>query len=190
MRWTIRLLTVLVILAAGGYIYWYFTRPEEKEEYATNPAKLKTMKEMAELATLDFHEEIAVKDNVDGKWIVARMTLDGSVKYDMEKVSLRQHGDTLTLLLPAEKFEILESTTPKAYEVIDTWDAERPVFGRKLTATEENGIKQRARSRLEATLRKRGYVERARHNATSTLTSLLRKLAPDSVTVVTLQFTD
>ena len=145
---------------------------------------------MAELATLDFHEEVAVKDNADGKWIVARMTVDGSVKYDMENVSLENHGDTLTLHLPAEKFEILESTSPGAYIVIDTWDAERPVFGRKLSTAEENAIKQRARKRLEATLRKRGYVQRARDNASAALLPLLRRLAPDSVAVVTIHFTD
>ena len=190
MRWTIRFIIILVILATGGLLYWYFTRPAEPEEYATDRARLKSVKEMAELATLDFHEEIAVKDNADGKWVVARMTVEGSVKYDMEKVSLDNHGDTLTLHLPAEKFEILESTSPASYVVIDTWDAERPVFGRKLSAAEENAIKQRARNRLESTLRKRGYVERARNNASATLTPLLRRLAPDSVGVVTIQFTD
>ncbi len=188
-RWIRSILVALLLLVAGGYIYWFMTRPVEEEPiYSTKPASLKEIKEMARLATLDFHEEIAVKDQVDGKWIVARMTVEGSVKYDLDSLSLVQRPDTLILNVPAERFEILESTAPSSYEVLDTWDSERPVFGRKLTAAEENAVKKRAASRLENTLRSRGYVNRARENARSVLTPLLRRLAPDSLTVIDIRF--
>lgn len=190
-RWIRRIIVALLLLVAGGYIYWFLNRPVEEERvYPTQAATLKEIRELAELATLDFHEEIAVKDQEGGKWIVARMTVEGSVKYDLDSLRIEQNSDTLRLTMPKERFEILESTSPSAYEVIDTWDAQRPVFGRKLTAAEENKVKQRARSRLESTLRKRGYVARARENARSTLTPLLRRLAPDSLTVIEVRFKD
>lgn len=183
-------LIVLILVAAGGYIYWYFSRPaaKEGEEYPTEKATLKSVKEMAELATLDFHEEIAVKDESDGKWIVARMTIEGSVKYDMDSVSLEQRGDTLILLMPKESFKIYESADSASYQVIDTWDARRAMMGRKLTATEENTIKERARRDVETTLRERGYVARARKNASATLIPILRRLASDSISQVSVRF--
>lgn len=191
LRWIRNILTALVLLATGAYIYWFVTRPvEDPAEYATTPAHLKSLNEMAQLATLDFHEEIAVKDKQAGKWIVARMTVEGSVRYDLDSLRLEQRGDSLLLIMPKERFDILESTDPGSYEVLDSWDAERAMFGRKMTAAEENALKQRARNRLETTLRNRGYVKRARENARTVLTPLLRRLAPDSTITTSIVFTD
>lgn len=180
----------MILVVAGGYLYWYFSRPamKEGESYPTEKATLKSVKEMARLATLDFHEEIAVKDESDGKWIVARMTIEGSVRYDMDSVRLEERGDTLMLLMPKESFDIYESTDSASYHVIDTWDARRAVMGRKLSAAEENRIKERARRNLEATLRKRGYVARARENAKAVLLPLMRRLAPDSTSQIAIRF--
>ena len=180
MRWLYRICIVLVLLLAGGYIYWYFTRPVEEQKFETRPAELKAIREMAQLATLDFHEEMTVKDQIDGKWLVARMTVEGSVKYDLDSIRFDQKGDTVVIILPKEKIDIYESTDKGAYEVLDTWDANRPILGRKLTAAEENAIKERARARLEQTIRNRGYVKRAQDNARVTLTPLLSRLYPDT----------
>lgn len=180
MRWLYRICIVLVLLLAGGYIYWYFTRPVEEQKFETRPAELKAIREMAQLATLDFHEEMTVKDQIDGKWLVARMTVEGSVKYDLDSIRFDQKGDTVVIILPKEKIDIYESTDKGAYEVLDTWDANRPILGRKLTAAEENAIKEHARARLEQTIRNRGYVKRAQDNARVTLTPLLSRLYPDT----------
>lgn len=145
-------------------------------EYHTDVSRLKRITQMVDLSSLEFHEEIPVKDNIDGKWIVARMTIEGSVKFDMDSIRFRESGDTTFVTLPKEKIEIYESTDPRSYEVIDTWDADRVVFGRKLTAAEENSIKQRARESIEARIRKQGYVERARKNAIETLTPLFNAM--------------
>lgn len=178
MRWIKNILMVVVVLLAGGYLYWYLNRPVEREDFETEPSRLKEIREMADLCTLDFHEEIAIKDQADGKWIVAKMTVEGSVRYDLDSLRFEERGDTVMVTLPKERIEILESAEPGSYEVLDSWDQKRIAFGRKLTAAEENGIKQRARGHLEQTLRSRGYVKRARENASATLRPLLQHLYP------------
>ena len=181
-KWILRIFRVVLLLAAGGFAYWYFTQPRTDEKYATKAATLKSVKELADLATLDFHEEMAVKGAVAGKWIVSRMTVEGSVIYDMDSVRLQTVGDTLMLVMPKERFDFYESTAPASYEVIDTWDDSRPMFGRKLTTAEENAIKRKATEGLERRLRRRGYVERARDNARAVLLPMLGRFAPDSIT--------
>lgn len=172
----IKILVIVLAVVAAGAAAVHFLKPHPQREYHTDTSRLQQIREMVDLTTLEFHEEIPVKDQIDGKWLVARMSVDGSVKFDLDSVRFEERGDTTFVFLPKERIDIYESTEPNSYVVIDSWDANRPVFGRKLSATEENTIKTRARDRIEAHIRGRGYIERARRNAVETLTPLFNRM--------------
>lgn len=173
---TLRYIFLILLLAIAGLLVYFLTRKEEPREYATDPARINAIREMVNLCTLDFYEEIPFKDSINGKWIVATEKIRGSVKFNLEDLKIKEHGDTTIVFLPKEKVEILESSDPGAYRVIDCWDSRRPVFGRVLTAREENILKERFRKRTLGKIYAKGYVKRARRNAVETLTPLFSNL--------------
>ena len=169
------ILTILV--AALGVVAWFGLRkPAEERTYTTDPARISEIKQMVALSTFEFHEEMPIRDSINGKWLVAKATVEGSVKFDMEKVRFEQRGDTTFVTLPEPTVEILESTEPDSYRILDTWDANRAVFGRTLSAAEENAVKRRWSEKVRRHVAEAGYESRARENAIATLTPLFNAM--------------
>lgn len=168
------LIGVALLVAIGLGIWSYIRKPDPVDPHIL-PARVKTIKQMVDLCTLEINEEICLKDSVNGKWLIAREKVRGSIRFDIEKLAIGQRGDTLIVQLPPEKIVILESDEPDAYQVLDTWDA-RSFFPRRLTAAEENIIKNRWRKRIIDDMYDKGHVRHARRNAVSTLTSLMSRL--------------
>lgn len=171
LKW-IRIMVVLMAAATVGFVLWYCNRIEERDDFSTREAKVKQIEQMIDLCALDLHEEVAVKDSVNGKWIVARQVIEGRVRFDLDSLRIEEKGDTTVVYLPSERVEVMENASPGAYEVYDSWDGTRPLFGRTLTAAEENVLKRRWQKRMEQRIYDRGYVRRARANAVSSLTPL------------------
>ena len=175
----------MLALAAVGVIVWTVTRPESSRPYKTETARIKAITNMVELCTTDIHEEMPVKDSINGKWIVARQVIEGKIRFNVENLRIESRGDTTVVYLPEERIAILESASPDAYRVLDTWDGKSSFFPRTLTAAEENTLKTRWQQRAADRIRSRGYVARARRNATETLTSLFSTLSgPDAPIIV------
>lgn len=160
----------------GGFI-WYFCTVDKGQDFQSQDARIKSIKQMVDLCTTDLHEEIAVKDSVNGKWIVARQTIEGRVRFNLDSLQIEQRGDTTLFYLPPERVEVLESAAPSSYRILDTWDASRRILSRTLTANEENVIKTRAQKNAVKRIYDRGYVKRARANAVQTLTPLFQALS-------------
>lgn len=172
-------------IIALGYVIWICTHPSAEPHYKTDPAHVKAVKNMVELCTTDIHEEIPVKDSINGKWIVARQAVEGRIRFDVEKLRIESRGDTTIVYLPEERVDILENASPNAYEVLDTWDGRSTFFPRTLTAAEENALKTRWQSRIRKKIYARGYVVRARREAVTALTSLLTAMhGPDTPLIV------
>jgi len=170
-RW-IKALAAILAAVILGYVIWYFTREEAPRDYSTREATIKQIESMVDLCTLDIHEEMAVKDSINGKWIVARQTIKGRVRFDLDSLHIEYRGDTTFVYLPPERVEELEDASPQAYEVFDSWDGSRTVFARTLTAAEENALKRRWQKRTVDRIYSRGYVRRARENAMASLRPL------------------
>lgn len=158
-----------VALVAVGAVVWYGNR--NGSTASVKETRMKEIREMVNLCTLEIMDEVALKDSINGKWLFARCRLNGRVGFDLEKLEFREKGDTLVVVLPPETVEIRESVSPGSYEVIDTWDDSLLGLG-KLSTAEENALRRRQAARYRTMVYSRGYVSRARANAVATLTDL------------------
>lgn len=175
-KW-IRVIVVLIIVAVAVVVAVKLATSEsEKSEYITQAARIKNISQMVDLCTADIHEEVAVKDSINGKWIVARQTIKGHIRFDLDSLRFEQRGDTTIVFLPPERVDIFENADPSSYEVLDVWDGRRPIFERTLTAAEENTLKTRWQQRARKRVYARGYVKDARANAVASLTPLLNAM--------------
>lgn len=182
---TIRTIIISLAIIALGYIIWICTHPSAEPHYKTDPAHIKSVKNMVELCTTDIHEEIPVKDSINGKWIVARQVIAGRIRFDIENLRIESQGDTTVIYLPEERVDILENAGPDAYQVLDTWDGNSTFFPRTLTAPEENVLKSRWQNQIRKKIYARGYVARARREAVATLAPLLQAMhGPDTPVIV------
>lgn len=175
---------ILATITITGCLIWWLTAKPEKQRYRTNAAQIKAISSMVELCTTDIHEEIPVKDSINGKWIVARQVVDGRIRFDVEHLKIENKSDTTILYLPPERVDILENAGPDAYQVLDTWDGKSMMFQRPLTAAEENVLKKRWQNRMRKKIYARGYVKRARHEAMTTLAPLLKAMHEPGTTVI------
>ncbi len=175
---------ILAALAIVGYLLWWCMQPPEKISYKTQSAKVKAISSMVELCTADIHEELPIKDSINGKWIVARQVVDGRIRFNIEQLKIEEKGDTMLVYLPRERVDILENAGPDAYQVLDTWDGRSMLFPRTLTASEENAVKKRWQNRIRKKIYSRGYVARARREAVATLAPLLQAMSEPGSTVI------
>lgn len=173
--WIKILLAVLIVVAVGLFA-WHMKSWTTARDYQTRAARIKSVSSMIDLCTTDLHEEMPVKDCINGKWIVARQVIEGRIRFDLDSLKIEEKGDTTILYLPPERVEILESASPDAYEVLDAWDGRNKVFSRTLTAQEENVLKTRWQKRAVERIYDRGYVKDARRQAMATLAPLIREM--------------
>lgn len=174
------ILWVLIIAAIVTGAIIFFNRQSTEPEYKTEDARIKSISNMVDLCTSDIHEELTIKDSVNGKWIVARQTIEGHIRFNLDSLKTETKGDTLIVFLPRERVDILENASPEAYAVLDYWDSSNPVFQRTLTAREENIIKNRWQSKARKRIYNRGYVRDARKNAIEILSQFLNGMrGPD-----------
>lgn len=183
MKW-LRTIIILAAIIAVGFIIWLVIRQPENVKYKTNAAQIKGITDMVELCTTDIHEEIPIKDSINGKWLVARQVVEGRIRFDIEHLKIETKGDTTIVYLPEERVDILENAGPGSYQVLDTWDGKSMMFPRALTADEENAVKKRWQNRIRKKIYARGYVKRARHEAMTTLAPLLKAMNEPGATVI------
>lgn len=164
------LLLVFVVIGLGIYVWHSEETPDAGMQL--QQAKIESIKDMIELCTLDVREEMAIKDSINGKWIVARQIIEGRVRFNLDSLRVENRGDTIVVYLPPERVDILESADKDAYKVLDTWDGARSLFPRTMTAAEENVIKRRWQKKARERINRRGYVRQAREDAKTTLRSL------------------
>lgn len=166
---TVILIVLLVII---GAIYFIRRDTTESTNMSVSETRLSEIKEMIRLCTLEVRDDIAFKDSINGKWIFARNTVNGYIRFNLEDLTYETRNDSVFVILPREEIEIYESTADNAYEVIDTWDNSLLGLG-KMTAAEETAIKKRMAERYRLSFYDKGYVSRARQSAVNTLNSLL-----------------
>ena len=94
----------ILITAIGAIIIilllWHTLPSRPIEDYKTRDARIKSITKMVELCTSDIHEEVAIKDSINGKWIVARQTIEGRIRFDLDSLRVDERGDTTIIYLP------------------------------------------------------------------------------------------
>lgn len=145
-------------------------------------AIVKEVESMVRLCSMDIYEETPVKATIGNRHLFGRITLKGSITFDLERIALKMSGDTLRVQLPPEKVEILESTDKDSYIVIDTWN-DRFMGSGSFTTAEENKIKEKVKQNAIKSIYRKGYVKRARAEAAENLTAMLSALTSKPVVV-------
>lgn len=182
-RYIALLLTLIVILAAAAIILW--RNSQASTNMSISETKLSEIKDMVKLCSLEVRDDIAIRDSINGKWIFAKNTVNGYVRFDLEKLDYQTRNDSIVIFLPPEEIEVYESSRDNSYEVIDTWN-QSLLDLRNLTAAEETAIKKRVADRYKASFYEKGYISRARSSAVATLSTLLSQMDDGKITVVDL----
>lgn len=180
-----RLVLLTAIVAIVGVVVWMVLDARrgrgEQETIEVKPARMVDMREVANLCGMEIYREETVLDTIHGKVIFAIWKIQGRILFDVEglpsqlKVGEDNQGDTIHIRLPKERVELLESTAPGSWRVVDTRNLS--LFGSgSLTPEEENAVKRRALARVRKSLYTDGTVGRARTEASATITRLLTPL--------------
>lgn len=182
---TIYRIIILLVIAVGAAAagIWFFNRPAATAERTTiHPATINEIRPMVQLATIEIYRELPVKAQIGKRHLVARQIVEGSISFDLEKIGLRQQGDTTVVLLPKETITLRESTEPGSYQVIDTWN-EKFLGSTNFTIAEENDIKTKSLTQFKKSLYKGRYVDEARAAACRNITGLLSAVTNGPVVV-------
>ncbi|MCM1355566.1 MAG: DUF4230 domain-containing protein [Staphylococcus sp.] len=181
-RYITLIITIVIIAGVAAIILWRSTAASTN--MSVSETKLSEIKEMVKLCSLEVRDDVAIKDSINGKWIFAKNTVNGYIRFDLEKLDYQTRNDSVIIFLPPEEIEIYESNSDGAYEVIDTWN-ESLLDLRTLTAAEESAIKRRMAERYRKSFYTKGYVSRARRSAVETLSQLV-SVMDDKITIVDL----
>lgn len=155
---------------------------QQSGDLTIDGAMVKEVESMVRLCSMDIYEETPVKATIGNRHLFGRITLKGSITFDLERIVLKMSGDTLRVQLPPEKVEILESTDKDSYIVIDTWN-DRFMGSGSFTTAEENKIKEKVKQNAIKSISRKGYVKRARAEAAENLTAMLSALTSKPVVV-------
>ena len=175
-KYTIWIILLIVILAAGAIIY-YQLRPSESD-LEVNPGEIASVETMAQLCAIDIYSEVPVLDTINDKVIFAIQKQRGSVTFDLDNMEIDTGGDTIRVTLPKERIDLYESTDPDSWEVIDT-KAIGPlalIRSDKFTLEEENAVKSRIRRKSIDYLYDNGTIRRARSEAADNIRSFLSRI--------------
>lgn len=171
---------VVITIVAVIAVYCLFVPKDSDIE--VSKGKIKNVESLVQLCTVDFYNEVPVKDTVNFKMLFGIQKQQGSISFDINRLEIDAEGDTVRIILPSEIIEIRESTEKDSWQVVDTKGL--TILTRdKLTDAEENLIKSHIRQKSIRRLYQNGTVRRARAEAVRNLTSLMEKIYRKPVVV-------
>lgn len=178
------IVSVIVILAvlSGCALYYMWKTSPDVSRSTIYDAKITDISPMLQLCSVEILEDVPIKASIGSRHLFASMAVKGSISFDIDDLEMEEKGDTLIVKLPREIVEIRESTEPGSYKVIDTWN-DKLLGSSRFTTAEENLAKAKVRENYRRSLYKRGYVSRARKEATANLTNMLSAVTGRTVIV-------
>lgn len=179
----IRIALLFVVLAAVVGVAMWWKQSPEYSRVRMEPAKIADITPMVRLCTVDFYEDIPIKANIGPRHFFGKMTLTGSIGFDLETMRQEMRGDTIVVWLPREAIDIEESTAPGSYRVIDTWN-ERLLGKSGFTTVEENEIKRKVIESYRKKLYASGAVAKARSEAVASLKPMIESVTRHPVVVI------
>lgn len=167
------LLIVIAIIAVAASLYGVFIFPHNSID--VSKGKINKVETMVELCSIDFYNEIPIKDTIANWEFFAKQKQRGSILFDIENLNLSNEGDTLKIVLPPEIVEIMESTDDDSWVSYDSKDLRT---GRWAKASTElwSQVKKNALEHSKARLYEDGTIERARAEGALNLQELMEKV--------------
>ena len=104
------LLAVIVVLAAIAAFGLWWKSSSEVSRVSLSQAKIFDIAPMVQLSTVEFYEDLPLKAHVGRRHFFGRMTVSGSIGFDLDKIAQEQRGDTIFVTLPPEIVTVREST--------------------------------------------------------------------------------
>lgn len=182
LKWIFIAGVIIAMIIAGGVLYHKWQKAEEATRVRIYEAKIADISPMLRLCSVEIEEDLPIKASVGKRHLFAKMTVTGSISFDVENPEIEERGDTLIVTLPREIIDIRESTAPDSYRVIDSW--RDGFFGKAgFSAAEENQAKSKVRDNYRKSLYSRGIVSRARAEAARNLTTMLHAATGKEVIV-------
>ncbi len=179
---TIRIIIVLlVVVAVGAVVCWWSLSPEASR-VTIHEAKIADVSPMLRLCSVEIYDDVPVRGTIGNRHLFGRMSLNGSISFDLDSIRYSETADTIRVDLPREIVDIYESTAPGSYLVIDVWN-DNFLESSHFTTAEENSIKSKVRENYRKNIYRNGYVARARKEAVDNLTSLLSGFTGKTVIV-------
>lgn len=166
-------LLILLVIGGGIWAIVSWRNSEGADNVTINPAQVREIKQMASQCSMEVYDDVPIRASIGSRHMFARMSVKGSVNFNLDNADISLSGDTIFVKLPKEKIRVLESTDPDSYQVIDTWNT-KLLGSDNFTADEENKIKEKIRQAWVKRIYANGTVRRARKEAKSNLQTLLQ----------------
>ena len=164
---------VILIIGIAGYMMWQrWQASPAPERVRYEPAKISDIRSMVELQTVSVWQEIPFKATIGSRHLVGRVSVEGTIGFDLEKITLEEQGDTLHVTLPPATLTLRESTRPDAYVIYDSWN-DKLLGPAVFSAAEENLAKAHVLESVRRNIEKRGESAKARKSALESVARLL-----------------
>lgn len=176
---SIILLAVIIVAGIGVYLF----SSNSKSNVLIGKGQISKVETMVQLCTIDFLNEVPVKDTIDNWELFGIQKQRGSVSFDIENLKVESGNDTVIIELPAEIIEINESTDDNSWQPVDSKDL-RTLRIAKAPAELYTRLKQKSIENSKAQLYHNGVVARARKEGAQSLQALMEKVYRKPVKVV------
>lgn len=174
---TLYLLIVGLIVWA---VYIFFIYPQNS--VTVGKGQINKVRTMVELCTIDFYNEVVVKDTIQNWELFGKQKQRGSISFDLENLKIDTEGDTVRFSLPPEIIEIMEATDDNSWESVDSKDF-RTMRWEKAPIELWDLAKKNAIKNSKKLLYDNGTVERARIEGAQSLQMLMEKVYRKPVVV-------
>lgn len=163
---------VLAVVAVGFVAVRKWRSSPEPERVRLAPAKVSEIKSIVELSTVELYEEHPLKGSIGKRHLVARVVMEGSVAFDLEKAEGERAWRHHHRRSSAREGDTARIDAPGSYTVIDAWNDD-PFGSAQFTTAEENALKRRFTESAVRGVYRRGDVKRARESAAQSVRTLL-----------------
>ncbi len=171
-------LVVITFIAVVAYILVIYPQ----DSVTVSKGKINKVKTMVELCSIDFYNEVPIKDTISNWVLFGKQKQRGSISFDLENLQINSDGDTVKIVLPPELIEIMEATDDNSWESVDSKDLRKLCWEEAPTEL-WNMAKRNALENSKKLLYDSGTVERARSEGAQSLQMLMEKVYRKPVVV-------
>lgn len=171
-------LVVIAFIAVAAYLFFIYPQ----NSVTVSKGKINKVKTMVELCSIDFYNEVPVKDTISNWVLFGKQKQRGNISFDLENLQINSDGDTVRIVLPPELIEIMEATDDNSWESMDSKDLRNLRWADAPTEL-WNMAKKNALENSKKLLYDNGTVERARAEGAQSLQMLMEKVYRKPVVV-------